>query len=509
MRQPWIAALRILMAFAIGLHPLAARAQAPATFTHGVGSGEVTDRSVVLWTRVDRPARLTVEVAERRDFSGKVLRAAVVARPEGDFTARATVGKLRPARRYFYRWRHGEAVSEVGTFQTAPRASDWAGVRLAWTGDSDPSRIGGVPVFNDWETLDAVRRDAPDAFVYLGDTIYSDFRAGGRLPDVHTLDEFRGLYRAAREFEALRGLARTTPFIAQWDDHEVRDDWDGETVDRRRLAIGRQAFLEYMPLTEPPLLDDPACPSNPLFRIFRWGTGADVIVLDTRSCRSASVEAICRNDLAPTMPRSIRALFGDVVPPEVPAGCLAAIHDPARTMLGRVQKERFKTALQDSRAQFKIVVTSVPIQQMWVQPYDAWEGYAAERAEILTFIRDQGIAHVIFLTTDGHQNVLKPVYIDRVADPAPLAYEAMTGPVATVTWQNLIAGAIGPAGVVAQHAIHTLLGAECRHMDAYSYGLLEIDPVAGTGTLALKDDRGNVLRDQVDPARVCRRTIGP
>ena len=149
------------------------------------------------------------------------------------------------------------------------------------------------------------------------------------------------------------------------------------------------------------------------------------------------------------------------------------------------------------------------IQQLYILPYDTWEGYAAERAEILNFIRDQGIRNVIFLTTDGHQNVMKGVFIDRFTDPVPVAYEAMTGPIATVTWQNLILGAIGPLGVVAQQAIHTLLGADCRHLNAYSYGVVRVDPTTGSATITLKDSAGNALHDQLTPTTACTRPIGP
>lgn len=38
-------------------------AAAAVTFTHGVASGEVKPNSAVLWTRVDRKARLVVELS--------------------------------------------------------------------------------------------------------------------------------------------------------------------------------------------------------------------------------------------------------------------------------------------------------------------------------------------------------------------------------------------------------------------------------------------------------------
>jgi len=483
--------------------PTGAAGGAGVSFTHGVASGEVTPASAVVWTRVDREVVLTLEVSDTKAFTTPLtLTAAALA--ANDFTAKALVFPLKPATRYFFRWRHGNAVSDVGTFVTAPLLTRRS-FRFVWSGDSDPSRIGGLPVFNNWEALDAARGEQPDFFVYLGDTIYSDFRAGGLLPDVQTLDGFRGLYKSARDFPALQALARSTSIYAIWDDHEVRNDWDGETVDPAILATGRKAFLEYMPLWDRPVLQDRDCATAPLFRAFSWGREADLFVLDTRSCRSASVEQVCLGDLAPTMPASIRPQFGLAAQP--PAGCLDAINDPSRTILGRVQKAVFKQALLASRARFKIVITPEAIQQLLVVPYDTWEGYTAERIEILSFIRDQGIRNVLFLTTDGHQNVMNDVFIDRFTNPAPIAYEVMTGPIASVTWQNLLLAAVGPGGVAAQQAIHGILGAQCRHLDAYSYGVVEIDAVTGTATISVKDATGNVLHDQVTPATACTKTL--
>jgi hypothetical protein len=78
-----------------------------------------------------------------------------------------------------------------------------------------------------------------------------------------------------------------------------------------------------------------------------------------------------------------------------------------------------------------------------------------------------------------------------------------------VTWQNLITAAVGPSGVAAQQAVHNLLGAQCRHLDAYSYGVVDIDAAAGTATVVLKDAAGNALHDQVTPSITCRKTLGP
>ena len=102
---------------------------------------------------------------------------------------------------------------------------------------------------------------------------------------------------------------------------------------------------------------------------------------------------------------------------------------------------------------------------------------------------------------------MNEVFVDRFADPAPVAYEVMTGPIAAVTWQNFLLAAAGPGGVMAQHAIHDLLGAECRYLDVYSYGVVDIDAATGSATITLKDSAGNVILDQATSAS-CVKTIG-
>jgi alkaline phosphatase D len=483
--------------------PARAGAGVGVSFTHGVASGEVTAASAMVWTRVDREAVLTLEVSDTAAFRNPLIRNAA-ALAANDFTAKVLVVPLTPATRYFYRWRHGSAVSEVGTFTTAPFLTH-KNLRFAWSGDTDPSRIGGAPAFNNFETLHAAKNENPDFFVYLGDTIYADFRAGGLLPNAQTLDDYRGLYKSARDVPALKELAQSTSMYAIWDDHEVQNDWDGETVPRAVLEIGRKAFHEYMPMWDSPLLQDPDCATAPLFRAFSWGREADLFILDTRSCRSASVEAICLGDLAPTMPKTLRPFFQLAADP--PLGCLDAIKKPSRTMLGRVQKTALKLALAASRARFKIVITPEPIQQLWVLPYDSWEGYQAERLEILNYIRDRGIENVLFLTTDGHQNVMNDVFVDKFTDPTPIAYEVMTGPIASVTWQKILLGAVGPGGLAAQQTVHAILGAQCRSMDTYSYGVVAIDAATGNATISVKDADGHVLVSQDGLTPSCTKIL--
>ncbi len=515
--------------------PRSVEAVPPVTFTHGVASGDVTDRSAVLWTRVDGDTPLKVEVSPDASFHRTHFKHEVRASAKNDFTAKVVAAPLLPNQQYFYRWRHGSTVSPVGTFKTAPAPTLPASVRFTWTGDSDGTRVNGAPAWNNFETFDAVREENSDFFVYLGDTVYPD-SAKRTNPPAATLDEYRDTYKVNRDYTALRGLLVATSTFAIWDDHEVRNDYAGETVNPELYANGREAFLEYLPLVDTDL-PVAGCAGSPMFRVFRWGADVELIILDTHSCRSADAVPVCTFpsppfppgvfDFAPTLPAFFRAMAPAFFPPLalIPA-CLPTINDPFRTMLGAVQKQLFKDALLTSTATFKFVFSPSTIAQTYANPYSRWEGYAAERAEILAFIRDHGIQNVIFLSTDDHQNLITGVFIDRLTAPAPIALEFVTGPVAHLTNQGIILDFFGlspdtdcqaPANMALPgcqalaffQGVLGFLGADCRHLDKFSYGLVEVNASAGTATITLKDDAGIVISDQLDSSIQCTKTIGP
>lgn len=202
-------------------------------FTHGVASGDVTSDSAVLWTRINQDGVVKVEVSKSPNFKETVFTKVVPAKEENDFTVKVIAKGLQEDHKYYYRWTHDNVISQTGTFKTAPVSSDKK-LHFAWSGDSDPSKINGFPIFGNWEVLDAARLESPtqqpqsktglDFFIYLGDTIYSDFRGFGALPDAQTLDEFRQIYKDGRNVLTLNNLLKATSIYPIWDDHEVRND---------------------------------------------------------------------------------------------------------------------------------------------------------------------------------------------------------------------------------------------------------------------------------------------
>jgi phosphodiesterase/alkaline phosphatase D-like protein len=307
-------------------------------------------------------------------------------------------------------------------------------------------------------------------------------------------------------------LLVSTSIFAIWDDHEVFNDFAGQTVDQSRYDNGRQAFLEYIPLRNDNLISDPSCAGDPLFRVFSWGEDIEIIILDERSCRSESAIAQCPfmfgiPDLFPTLPPELRSQY-PLVSDNPPDGCLESINDPGRTMLGQVQKQVFLDTLLNSTARYKFVINEVPIQQLYFRPYDRWEGYSAEREEILNFIKVNNIKNVIFLTGDLHANVINEVFIDHFNDPEPIGMEFVTGPIATHTFEENIPWIVKSLSLNAVNDIMNMVGVDCRDLNVYSYGLVEIDSFTGIPTITLKDETGRTLVDTRDQVTLCKKTLG-
>lgn len=480
-----------------------------ALFPDGVAAGDVTPTGATVWVRTSTDAQVDLAVHDDIGLSGTpVFSGSASTSAATDHTAKIEVTGLQPGTTYYYRWTSGSDVSQTGRFVTAPSPGSDVSFSFVYAGDSDGLPFAGPPAFNAFEVLDRARLETPAFFAYLGDTIYSD--SGQEPSDATTLDEYRDRYDHNRSFAHLRNLMSATGTYAQPDDHEVYNDYDGQTVDPSRYANGWQAFHDWMPTNTSNVLGDPTCAGDPRYINQRWGTQAEIFVLDQRSCRSDSAiveSVVCEGDLAPTAPASIRTAAG--LTPAPPAGCIDAIFDPDRTMLGPVQKARFKSDLQASTAKWKIVLSELAWQQFWALPYDRWEGYGAERNEILNFIRDENIEGVVFLTTDNHANIFNEVFIDVLTDPEPIAYEAINGPIATNTFEQEIIDFVGPDLVDDFQLVLSLLGVDCRAIDTYAYGLVFVNAGNGRLTVVAKDANGQVVTDDLDPNTRCRKVLGP
>ncbi len=363
--------------------PFADEEAGTSLLKQGVTTGEVTSHSARVWFRTSAASTAQVEWME----GGEPRRSATVqTTKDRDYTATVLLDGLKLGTRYRYVVRT-ESSNETsdhlqnapaleGRFVTAPGDDEAKPLTFVWSGDlGGQQRCRRTP--SGYAIFDQILRHRPDFMIFLGDTIYSDDRcpsppnAPGSEFTASVLDEYRAKHRYQREDRALQRFLAATPVYAIWDDHEVRNNFSG-TIDPL-MPIGRQALLEYWPITAPP--DDPFR----LYRKFRWGADAEVFILDARQYRSANGQK----------------------------------DGPNKTMLGHAQRDWLVEELSHSTATWKFVATSVPLSNqkggtLLLPGNDSWArgadgtGFLTELRSIVDILQGRHIANIVWLAGDVH-----------------------------------------------------------------------------------------------------------
>ncbi len=155
-----------------------------------------------------------------------------------------------------------------------------------------------------------------------------------------------------------------------------------------------------------------------LYRYRLFGRDAALFVLDARSFRDLPVRRADRNE-----PADVARFRSDTF-------------RPGRTMLGSQQLADLKRDLLGAQRRdvtWKFVVIPEPIQHRGLMSaQDRFEGYAAERTDLLRFIDEQGIKNVVFIAADIHGTLVNNVTYSMRPDTPQLpttAFEVTTGPV--------------------------------------------------------------------------------
>ncbi|MET7967261.1 alkaline phosphatase D family protein [Micromonospora sp. NPDC005305] len=462
---------------------------ATAAFQHGVASGDPLPDGILLWTRVTpTPDALpgsgagpdvdvSWQVATDPDFRSPVATGTLTTGPARDHTVKVAVSGLAAATTYWYRFGHAGAWSPAGRTMTAPPV-DAAVDRL---------RVGVVSCAN-WEAgyFAAYRRLADrgdlNLVVHLGDYIYEygtgEFAAAGRVVrptqpahEVLTLADYRIRHALYKTDPDLQALHAAVPWVITWDDHEVaNDEWSGGAENHtpgtegpfaERLAAARQAYWEWMPVR--------TGADGAIYRRFRFGRLAELSMLDLRSYRSAQASG-------------------------------ADVDDPDRTITGDAQMAWLKAGLSGSAARWKLVGNPVMMARLdvgalpsWllgplgkllgipengaVLNADQWDGYNADRTELVNHLRSTGTRDVVFLTGDIHTSWANEV-TTRTTLFEPAAAEFV---VPSVTSDNVNDFLRLPAGNPLSQLGAGLLRSTNPHvrwaeLDGHGYGVLDVTP---------------------------------
>ena len=433
--------------------PLSASGQM-STMPIGVASGDATQISIVLWAHSTALGEVTFEYSTFDDF-GIIDGYETVAVVDVNQPVKVDVNGLIPATQYYYRITDAQNEAAVGQFRTPCDIGISAGFRFGASGDWQQA-----PPF---PSLKNVPERDLDLFIKLGDSIYADSETPA-LPGVmqaRTLDDFRIKHdenlssRFGLNVMAL--LNASTPILATIDDHEIVDNFAGGAVpgqspdasdvhplepplftddvnfvnETQAYQDAMQAFQEYHPIRNE-LWDTPndvLMHGKPKFyRKAIYGSDATVLVLDARSFRNAPLPAVTN-------------LFDAN---EVEA-FLSSTFTADRTMLGYAQMDCLKNDLVDSQQDgivWKFVIIPEPIQNFGIiNAEDRFEGYAAERTELLKFIHENHIENVVFIAGDFHGTIVNNLAYQELqtegtedavfVDSTPIsAFEVVTGPVA-------------------------------------------------------------------------------
>jgi alkaline phosphatase D len=347
---------------AVTLDP-AAVAEDGAVFDIGIQAGASRPESILLWTHIADSAGKTLLVWRESDTEGDIVlvhEEAVDAGPDG--YTHVVVDGLAPCTWYSYAFFAGDrsggltARSPIGRFKTAHPIGSIDPVVMGATSCTD---TGTKP----WEALERTAEYDIDLFIHLGDQSYND--------GANTRAEYRAAWKNTLTDQGYRAVHTTTSHLTTWDDHEVTNDWNPETISEPRLVHATEAYFETLAIERGP--------DNRLWESYRWGDTVEIWVTDNR---------------------------GERLPSTIGTG--------DEQYISPAQMDWLKAGLLASDAHFKLVFSSVPITNMpsaWdlIGFNDRWEGYPSQRTELLDHIVDNEIDNVFFVAGDFHVGFVSTV----------------------------------------------------------------------------------------------------
>jgi alkaline phosphatase D len=395
-------------------------------FQLGVASGEPLPDSVVIWTRLApvplegggmSPESVAVQwqVATDENMRQIVRQGEAIATPEFAHSVHVEVEGLQPRRWYWYRFRAGDAESQIGRTRTSAAPNEMLG-QLTFAFASCQDWQNGY-----YTAHQNLAKEDLELVVFLGDYIYdggsrSDTVRSHRTPAAFTLADYRNRHALYKTDPNLQAAHAAFPWIVTWDDHEVQNDYAGDRSAfgdspaqfLRRRAAAYQAYYEHMPLRRDRM---PQGSKLQLYRRFSFGDLAQFNILDTRQYRT---QQPCGGGFKPR--------------------CQQAF-DPKATMMGRQQEQWLFQGLSQSPARWNIIAQQTVFAQFDLDPrskselfnLDQWDGYVAARQRLLKFLAERQPANPIVITGDVHSSWVHDLKLDFNNPSSPIVGTEFVG----------------------------------------------------------------------------------
>jgi len=369
-----------------------------APFYHGVASGDASNNSLIIWTRVT-PEQLmrsvTVKwiIATDSSLLNIVQQGEIITRSTNDYTVNVDVENLKPNTFYYYQFSTQNKKSQIGRTKTLPanNTSNFTFRPVFFTGSNY-----NAGYFNAYKNI--CSRTDIDAVYHLGDyfyeyatNVYGKCKNRALMPphELITLNDYRTRFSHYRLDEDLREAHRLYCWYVIWDDHESADNSytsgannhqpdEGDWINRKNASV--KAYFEWMPIKKNE--------DSTIYKTLDVGNLARFILLDTR------LEGRDNQKIKPT--------------------------DSTKTLLGEKQLNWLFSEL--LKAKNDSVQWIFITQQVMFAPLkfgkkilnpDQWDGYEFERKKILNFIKNNKINNVVIISGDIHSSWANDVYFDK------------------------------------------------------------------------------------------------
>lgn len=406
-----------------------------AAKTHGLAVmggpmlGDLQPDGVTVWLRPAIAAGLTIKVAE----PGKnPIKTYAVEPGKPGVEQRIKLDGLKPKTAYTYSVYAGALRVADGTFTTAPRQDNKGTFRIAFG-----TCFHKIGLHNPNLMREVLKRE-PSAMLIYGDIAVDDRN--------NEINMHRADYQLRDVSKAWRDLATNVPLYTSWDDHDYFDN-DLGGIPRRFTAKDRDAVRDVwrQNWNNPPADDGRAG----IYHSTRLGP-AEVILLDTRSCRDGKR----------------RGEHG--------------------SYLGQAQMDWLKTTLRQSTAPFKIITSGTMWSDYISNGKDSWGTWDKQaREELFAMIGKENITGVLLLSGDRHG--ARAVKIPRDTGYDLLEFEPAT-----------LAGVPGPPAM-AKNRDQQLFGYHGKDFIAFGEFTFDTAPDTPTVTFRLIHETGKILETHSFP----------
>ncbi len=349
--------------------------------------GATLPNSIYIWSRVSGPFPVQIEYSETKDFKKAKKSDIISAEKSKDYIVKINLTNLKAETSYYYRVLVNGKLEKYlkdefpFQFKTAP---------LSKTNSNFSIAFGSCARFlsdREQSIWNAVYKEHPDLFFWVGDNIYGDALDS---------DILREEYLRQRDVDALQSVIRNIPNLATWDDHDFGLNNHDKTnpIKKEALAVFKQVW------------------ANPSYGeddnagvYFKYSySDVDFFFIDGRYHRGPNAKP----------------------------------DSSEKSLLGKRQYEWLTKNLAESKAIFKLIISGSGWASTKGIGSDSWSSFLTERNRLFDFITKNKVGGVVLLSGDTHVGELNAIPWSK--NGGYDFYDLVGSPLAQSTGRNWMEG---------------------------------------------------------------------